>query len=144
MKGVSMPDPVTHGGIVAIILAAISTVIGFTFDVGPATIFAALGGSIFGICISRPISPWLWGPLLVIGGTCAAGWLLPDVIRFMLSMKYLPELSEKTLAFLFALGLVGGRSHIIPTIQAVFEAVLNAAITRIQSWGTKSKRQEGQ
>lgn len=139
-----MTDPVTHGGIIAIILAAISTLIGFTFDVGPATIFAALGGSIFGICISRPISPWLWGPLLVVGGTFAAGWLLPDVIRLMLSIKYLPALSEKTLAFLFALGLVGGRTHIMPTTKALYEAVLNAAIARIQSWGTKPKSPEGQ
>jgi hypothetical protein len=139
-----MPDPVTHGGIVAIILAAISTLIGFTFDVGPATIFAALGGSIFGICISRPVSPWLWGPLLVIGGTFAAGWLLPDLIRLMLSIKYMPEFSEKTLAFLFALGLVGGRTHIGPTTKAIYEAVLNALINRIQSWGTKPKSPEGQ
>jgi hypothetical protein len=139
-----MPDPVTHGGIVAIILAAISTVIGFTFDVGPATIFAALGGSIFGICISRPVSPWLWGPLLVVGGTFAAGWLLPDLIRLMLSIKYMPEFSEKTLAFLFALGLVGGRTHIGPTTKAIYEAVLNAVINRIQSWGTKPKSPEGQ
>jgi hypothetical protein len=139
-----MPDPVTHGGIVAIILAAISTVIGFTFDVGPATIFAALGGSIFGICISRPVSPWLWGPLLVVGGTFAAGWLLPDLIRLMLSIKYMPEFSEKTLAFLFALGLVGGRTHIGPTTKAIYEAVLNALINRIQSWGTKPKSPEGQ
>jgi hypothetical protein len=139
-----MADPVTHGGIIAIILAAISTLIGFTFDVGPATIFAALGGSIFGICISRPISPWLWGPLLVIGGTFAAGWLLPDLIRLMLSIKYMPEFSEKTLAFLFALGLVGGRTHIGPTTKAIYEAVLNAVINRIQSWGTKPKSPEGQ
>jgi hypothetical protein len=98
----------------------------------------------FGICISRPVSPWLWGPLLVVGGTFAAGWLLPDVIRIMLSLKYLPALSEKTLGFLFALGLVGGRIHIIPTIKMLYEAVLNAFINRIQSWGTKPKSPEGQ
>lgn len=139
-----MADPLTHGGIVAFILAAISTVIGFTFDVGPATIFAALGGSIFGICISQPVSPWLRGPLLVIGGTFASGWLLPDVIKFMLKMPYLPTLSEKALAFLFALAIVGGRGFIVPTITTLYQAALNAAVTRIQSWGTKSKGQEGQ
>lgn len=138
-----MPDPLTHGGVVAVILAAISTLIGFTFDVGPATLFAALGGSIFGICISRPVSPWLWGPMLVIGGTCAAGWLLPDVIRFMLSMKYLPAFSEKSLAFLFALALVGGRGYLLPSIKTIYEASIKALVARIQSWGAKSNSPEG-
>lgn len=139
-----MADPVTHGGIIAVILAAISTVIGFTFDVGPATIFAALGGSIWGIAISPPTSPWKNGPLLVIGATCASGWLLPDLIRFVLNAPYLPSLSEKATAFFFALAIVGGRHLVLPATKIIYEAVLNALIARIQSWGTKSKGQEGQ
>jgi hypothetical protein len=125
-----------------LILATTSTVIGFTFDVGPATIFAAFGGSIFGICFSRPTSPWLWGPLLVLAGTFACGWLMPDVLHWLEKIRYFPSLSEKATAFLLALAMIGGRGLIKPTAKTLYEAALKAVVTRIQSWGSK-KSQEG-
>ena len=116
--------------IMMMLIALVSSLFGLLFDVGPATLWVAAIGSALGAALNPPIQ-LRYGFLLIVQGTLAAGFIVP---LFTLNLIKYPE---KSIAFLLAVMLVGGRNLLPIVIQKVFQALVDRLIQLISAWGPK-------
>lgn len=108
----------------------VSGLFGLLFDVGPATLWVAAIGSAIGAALNPPIQ-LRYGFLMIVLGTLAAGFIVP------LFTHHLNTYPEKSIAFLLAVILVGGRNLLPIIIQNVFQALVDRLIQLISAWGPK-------
>lgn len=126
-----MPDINTHlNNLYIIITGIVSGLIGFGFDVQPATLWTAAFGACIGVAFKPPIKVW-HGVLLIVGGAAGVGLLVP------LFTYNLPSYPEKSLAFVIAVILLGGRNLLPGGLERLIETFFNRLAALISTWGTK-------
>lgn len=119
-----MPDINTHlNNAYIVITGIVSGLIGFGFDVQPATLWTASFGACIGVAFKPPIKAW-HGVLLIIGGAAGVGLLVPFFT------PNLPSYPEKSLAFVIAVILLGGR-NLLPT---KIEQTIDTAFKQLELW----------
>lgn len=115
---------------VTILLGALTAMIGFMFDVPPATLWTAASGCFIGLAL-KPATCIKYGMLLVFGGAAGVGWLIP----FFTSDP--PSVPEKSIAFVLAVILIGGRNLLPEASQNILKAGIDRLIELIKTWGSK-------
>lgn len=121
----------THLNNAYILIAGIvSGLIGFGFDVQGATLWAAAFGCCIGVAIKPPLKVWHGFVIIILGGA-SVGLLVPLITSDP------PRYSEKSLAFLLAVILIGGRKLLPDGIEKTIEAGFNRLAVLISTWGPK-------
>lgn len=126
-----MPDINTHlNNAYILITGIISGLVGFGFDVQPATLWTAAFGACIGVAVKPPEKVW-HGFLLIIFGAASVGLLVPLVTSDP------PSYPEKSLSFVIAVFLIGGRFLLPKGIEQTITAVFTAAAAWISTWRPK-------
>lgn len=126
-----MPDINTHlNNAYIIITGIISGLIGFGFDVQAATLWTAAFGACIGVAFKPPCKVW-HGVALIFGGAASVGLLVPFFT------PNLPSYPEKSLAFLIAVLLIGGRNLLPAGIEKAITAGLDSLAAWISTWRPK-------
>lgn len=126
-----MPDINTHlNNAYIFITGIISGLIGFGFDVQAATLWTAAFGACIGVAFKPPVKV-SHGVALIFGGAAGVGLLVPFFTH------NLPAYPEKSLAFVVALFLIGGRNLLPSGVERLIEAFFNRLAALISTWGPK-------
>lgn len=126
-----MPDINTHLNNAYILITAIVTgLIGFGFDVQAPTLWAAAFGCCIGVAFKPPVKVWHGFAIIILGGA-SVGLLVP------LFMSDPPKFQEKSVAFLLAVILIGGRKLLPEGIEQTIAAGFNRLAVLISTWGPK-------
>lgn len=114
----------------AVIIGYVLGFIGFMFDVPIATLWTAAFGACLGLALKPPTS-LKYGALLIFAGAAAVGLIVP----FFTTEP--PSYPEKSIAFLIALIVIGGRCLLPQLAQDVLKAAGDRFIQLISGWGPK-------
>lgn len=105
-------------------------IIGFMFDVPPATLWTAAFGACMGLALKPPMSVKI-GILIIIGSAFSVGLMVP----FFVSNP--PTNPEKSISFVIALISVAGRNLLPQLAQDILTAFGDRIIELIKGWRPK-------
>ncbi|OZA06755.1 MAG: hypothetical protein B7X95_01380 [Methylophilaceae bacterium 17-44-8] len=126
-----MPDLNTHlNNAYILITGIVSGLIGFGFDVQAATLWTAAFGACIGVAFKPPVKVWHGFAIIILGGA-SVGLLVPLITSSP------PKYPEKSLAFLLAVVLIGGRNLLPAGIEQTITAGFNRLAALISTWGPK-------
>ncbi|MGY1490707.1 hypothetical protein ACW4YW_14975 [Methylobacillus pratensis] len=100
-------------GFFAGVVALVSTIISFVFDVPMPTVLAAFIGSCFAVAFSDPVT-YKKAAWMILGGTVAAGLLLPLVTHYF----NLGEYPQRGLSAVLAFVLIVFRKRLFGVLSA--------------------------